>query len=69
LAETQKAVRKSKQTLMKSIEHVIGDIKRYRIVHDIIRFSCSEFRDMVMETCCGLHNFRIWLKRKKQSKN
>ena len=51
------------------IEHVIGDIKRYRIVHDIIRFSCSEFRDMVMETCCGLHNFRIWLKRKKQSEN
>ena len=51
------------------IEHVIGDIKRYRIIHDIIRFSCSEFRDMVMETCCGLHNFRIWLKRKKQSEN
>ena len=39
------------------------------IIHDIIRFSCSEFRDMVMETCCGLHNFRIWLKRKKQSEN
>jgi hypothetical protein len=51
------------------IEHVIGDIKRYRIIHDIIHFSCSEFRDMVMETCCGLHNFRIWLKRKKQSEN
>jgi hypothetical protein len=41
------------------IEHVIGDIKRYRIIRDIIRFSCSEFRDMVMETCCGLHNFRF----------
>jgi len=51
------------------IEHVIGDIKRYRIIHDIIRFSCSEFRDMVMETWCGLHNFRIWLKRKKHFKN
>jgi transposase, IS4 family len=50
------------------IEHVIGDIKRYRIIHDIIRFSCSEFRDMVMETCCGLHNFRIWLKRKSSPK-
>jgi hypothetical protein len=24
---------------------------------------------MVMETCCGLHNFRIWLKRKNHSKN
>jgi hypothetical protein len=41
------------------IEHVIGDIKRYRIIHDIIRFSCSEFRDTVMETCCELHNFRV----------
>jgi hypothetical protein len=51
------------------IEHVIGDIKRYRIIHDIIRFSCSEFRDMVMEPWCGLHNFRIWLKRKKCSEN
>jgi hypothetical protein len=51
------------------IEHVIGDIKRYRIIHDIIRFSCSEFRDKVMETCCGLHNFRIRLKRKKYSEN
>ena len=51
------------------IEHVIGDIKRYRITRDIIRLGCSEFRDMVMETCCGLHNFRIWLKRKNCSEN
>jgi len=29
------------------IDHVIGDIKRYRLTHDIIRLSCSEFRDMV----------------------
>jgi len=51
------------------IEHGIGDIKRYRIIHNIICFSCSEFRDMVMETCCGFHNFRIRLKRKKHSEN
>jgi hypothetical protein len=51
------------------IDHGIGDIKRYRIIRDIIRFSCSEFRDMVMEPWCGLHTFRIWLKRKKHSKN
>jgi len=51
------------------IDHVIGDIKRYRITHSIIRLGCSEFRDMVMETCFGLHNFRIWLKRKKYSEN
>jgi hypothetical protein len=51
------------------IDHGIGDIKRYRIIHDIIRFSCSAFWDMVMETWCGLHNFRIRLKRKKHSEN
>ncbi len=51
------------------IEHVIGDIKRYRITRNIIRLGCSEFRDMVMETCCGLHNFQIRLKRKKCSEN
>jgi hypothetical protein len=51
------------------IEHGIGDIKRYRIIHNIICFSCSEFRDMVMETCRGFHNFRIRLKRKKHSEN
>jgi len=42
------------------------DIDRRAIVN--IRFICSEFRDMVMEPWCGLHNFRIWLKRKKHSK-
>jgi len=51
------------------IEHFIGDIKRYRINRNIIRLGCSEFRDMVMEPWCGLHNFRIWLKRKNHSKN
>ena len=51
------------------IDHVIGDIKRYRITHDIIRLSCSEFRDMVMETWRGLHNFRIRLKCEKYFKN
>ena len=39
------------------------------ITHSIIRLGCSEFRDMVMETCCGMHNFRIRLKRKKHSEN
>jgi hypothetical protein len=47
----------------------IGDIKRFRIIHDIIRCSCSEFRDMVMETWCGLHTFQTRLKRKKYSEN
>jgi hypothetical protein len=51
------------------IEHVIGDLKRYRIIREVIRSGCSEFRDKVMETCCGLHNFRIRLKRKECFEN
>ena len=45
-------------------EHVTGDIKRYRVIHDIIRSICFEFRDKVMETCFRLQNFRIRLKHK-----
>jgi len=41
------------------IEHALGGVKRYRIVKDKIRNWKQGFRDKVMETCCGLHNFRL----------
>jgi len=41
------------------VEHAIGGIKRYRIVKDQLRNWKQGFRDQVMETCCGLHNFRL----------
>jgi hypothetical protein len=41
------------------VEHAIGGVKRYRIVKDKIRCWKKGFRDQVMETCCGLHNFRL----------
>ena len=41
------------------IEHAIGGVKRYRIVKDKLRNWRKGFRDQVMETCCGLHNFRL----------
>ena len=41
------------------VEHAIGGVKRYRIVKDKIRNWKKGFRDQVMETCCGLHNFRL----------
>lgn len=41
------------------VEHAIGGVKRYRIVKDKLRNWKSGFRDLVMETCCGLHNFRL----------
>ncbi len=39
-------------------EHVITGIKRLRIVKDILRNTCSEFEDIVMEIARSLHNFR-----------
>jgi hypothetical protein len=41
------------------VEHAIGGLKRYRIVKDQLRNWKQGFRDLVMETCCGLHNFRL----------
>jgi hypothetical protein len=41
------------------VEHAIGGVKRYRIVKDLLRNWKKGFRDLVMETCCGLHNFRL----------
>ena len=41
------------------VEHAISGIKRYRIVKDKLRNYKKGFTDLVMETCCGLHNFRL----------
>jgi len=41
------------------IEHSIGGVKVYRIVHDVIRHWCSDIRDQVMAICCGLFNLRL----------
>ena len=41
------------------VEHVIGGVKKCRIVKE--RFRCRKFGfdDLVMLIACGLHNFRI----------
>jgi DDE superfamily endonuclease len=41
------------------IEHAIGGVKRYRMVKDKLRLLKDQIRDTIMETCCGLHNFRL----------
>ena len=41
------------------VEHVIGGIKRCRIVKDVFRNTKEGFDDAVMEIACGLHNLRI----------
>ena len=43
------------------IEHVNSSVKRCRIVKDRIRLWKKGIRDLVMELCCALHNFRVRL--------
>ena len=43
------------------IEHVNSSVKRCHIVKDRIRLWKEGVRDLVMELCCALHNFRVRL--------
>jgi hypothetical protein len=43
------------------IEHVNSGVKRCRIVKDRLRLWKEGVRDLVMELCCALHNFRVRL--------
>ena len=42
-----------------AVEHHLGGVKRSRIVHDTFRNRKEDYVDIVMETACGLHNFRV----------
>jgi hypothetical protein len=43
------------------IEPVNSSVKRCRMVKDRIRLWKAGVRDLVMELCCALHNFRVRL--------
>lgn len=45
------------------VEHAICGVKRCRIVKDRLRCHKFEFEDLIMELACGLHNFRITVKK------
>lgn len=59
LSDLDKSVNQWLSALRVRIEHAIGGVKRYRIVKDKIRCWKAGFKDAVLETCCGLHNFRL----------
>jgi hypothetical protein len=42
-------------------EELLSSVKRCRIVKDRIRLWKEGVRDLVMELCCALHNFRVRL--------
>jgi len=59
LTDDEKAQNRAISRIRVRVEHAIDGVKRYRIVKDQLRNWKPDFRDKVMETCCGLHNFRL----------
>ena len=59
LTPPEKATNRRISSISIRIEHAIGGVKRYRMVKDKIRLLKDGIRDTIMETCCGLHNFRL----------
>jgi hypothetical protein len=61
LTRAQKAANRRIARRRVRIEHVNSSVKRCRIVHDTSRLRKAGVRDVVMEVCCALHNFRVHL--------
>jgi DDE superfamily endonuclease len=61
LTRRQKAANRRIARRRVRIEHVNSRVKRCRIVHDTCRLRKAGIRDLIMEVCCALHNFRVRL--------
>jgi hypothetical protein len=61
LTGAQKAANRRIARRRVRIEHINSRVKRCRIVHDTCRLRKAGIRDLIMEVCCGLHNFRVRL--------
>jgi DDE superfamily endonuclease len=61
LTRAQKAANRRIARRRVRIEHVNSSVKRWRLVHDTNRLRKAGVRDLVMEVCCALHNFRVRL--------
>ena len=61
LTQAQKAANRRIARRRVRIEHVNSSVKRCRIVHETNRLRKAGVRDLVMEVCCALHNFRVRL--------
>jgi hypothetical protein len=59
LTDDEKAINRLISSIRIRIEHAIGGVKRYRVVKDKLRLWKEGVRDLVLEICCGLHNFRL----------
>jgi DDE superfamily endonuclease/Helix-turn-helix of DDE superfamily endonuclease len=59
LSDTEKENNQAISKVRVEVEHQIGGIKRCQIVVAKFRNRVDHYADDVMETACGLHNFRL----------
>jgi DDE superfamily endonuclease len=59
LSDTEKENNQAISNVRVEVEHQIGGIKRCQIVVAKFRNRVDHDADDVMETACGLHNFRL----------
>lgn len=59
LTSAEKIVNRAISSLRVEVEHHIGGVKRCQILVHKFRNRMANFVDEVMETACGLHNFRL----------
>lgn len=62
LTDIEKVINRGISSLRVEVEHQIGGIKRCQIVVQRFRNRVEGFVDNVMETACGLHNYRLSLR-------
>ncbi|MEL6259867.1 MAG: transposase family protein, partial [Cyanobacteria bacterium J06626_6] len=59
LTPEEKIINRAISSLRVEVEHQIGGVKRCQILVQKFRNRMDNFVDEVMETACGLHNFRL----------
>ena len=59
LTAEEKAQNTAISSARMGVEHSIGGVKVFRVVHDVFRNFKPGFDDIAMETACGLYNLRL----------
>lgn len=67
LSEIEKMNNRSVSSIRVEVEHHIGGVKRCQILVQPFRNWVDHYVDDVMETACGLHNFRLSHRRKQET--
>ena len=66
LSAEEKAANKLISKVRVKVEHHISGIKRCKIVVHKFRNHLDHYADEIMETACGLHNFRVSNRQKRK---